>query len=308
MIRNTFAAVLTVLLVAGSATGETIGPNQIKATYKGTHGSWVHILSTAKGAQHTAVGPYDFVLSTDNSSPTTNVKVLLDRQAADASLNLHPEGRTMAYCFDLYQVINGSQYTFDLAVGEELKTLSLPAPVGQVYDIDDKKLNMLAYIWAKAYKEGAYDHQLLAAQNSSALIASHALSLAIWETVYEYETLPLSNQMPVFDVMRRHQEDSIWKGFKVESWDYGTFGYNNSANIAQLANDWLRLAYSAPRAQDVSWLLALYSNGVQDQSLILFEPSFKPVPEPTLAIQLLGLCVAGALPLRYWRRGRKGAA
>ncbi len=280
MIRNTFVAVLTLVMLAGSARGE-----QIKATLKVAYGKAIEVYSEASGRMTPALGPYAFRLSSSTiPADGSLVALLLQKQGS---------GNTLAFCFDLYQTVNyNTEYTYDVAQGEDILNLSLPAPVIQPYHVDSKKLNMLAYLWNAAYKEGAYTYQ--------ATRAGHALSLAIWETMFEYKDL-VGTVNPTFDV-------ESGPGFKVLDWkSFDDNGSQEYREVRELANGWLDAAYRSPQAQDIDWLLALYSGSKQDQTMILFPPTFKPVPEPTLAIQLLGLCVAGVLPLRYWRR-RKGAA
>ncbi len=284
MIRNTFAALLTLVFLAGSARGE-----QIQAKFLGAYGDWVSMTSAAKGNQNVYLGPYEFKLTELAAFPSSDyytVKQLLDFQANQSKTTV------LTFCFDLYQTISkNNTYTYNIATGDDL--IGLPAPTTRSYDIDAKKLNMLAYLWDKAYDAGAYSY--------AATDAGHAFSLAIWETLYEYQTLEGlgAPSNPSFNVANG-------TGFKVTNWQ--SLAGPRSVAITTLANGWLTQAYNSPMAQDIDWLVALYNDGDQDQTTIFGLPEFKPVPEPTLAIQLLGLCVAGALPLRYWRRGRKGAA
>lgn len=283
MIRNTFAALLALAMLAGSAMGE-----QIQAQFLGAYGNWVSITSAAKGSQNAYLGPYEFKLTELAAFPSSNyytVKQLLKFQTQQSKATV------LTFCFDLYQTISKNNiYTYNIATGDEL--IGLPAPTPRSYDIDSKKLNMLAYLWDKAYDAGAYSY--------AATDAGHAFSLAIWETLYEYQTLEGlgAPSNPSFNVANG-------SGFKVTNWQ-SLAGSSNA--ITTLANGWLTQAYNSPMAQDIGWLVALYNDDNQDQTTIFGLPEFKPVPEPTFAIQLLGLCVAGALPLRYWRRGRKGAA
>lgn len=287
MIRNTLAALLTLVMLAGMARGE-----QIEAKFLNAHGYWVSITSATKGNQNPYLGPYEFELTELTAFPSSKyytVNQLMQFQ------NKQKSKTVLTFCFDLYQTISKNQtYTYNIATGDALIDLPDPGtPVpNPLYDIDAKKLNMLAYLWDKAYDAGAYSY--------AATDAGHAFSLAIWETLYEYQTLedPGAPSNPSFDVANG-------SGFCVTSWR--SLG-NRSSAITTLANEWLRQAYNSPMAQDINWLVALYNDGNQDQTTIFGLPEFKPVPEPTLAIQLLGLCVAGVLPLRYWRRGRKGAA
>lgn len=303
MIRTVISISLVTFLAANSAVGDTIG-----AAYLEAHGRGVTIWSNATGSTGARLGPYDYKLSVNGTprTPGNLVDQLLDQQDADAATTPHrlpdgsPDPRTITFCFDLYQSVDTSHTvrTYTIARGEEL--LYLPSGT-RTYEIDGIKLEMLAHLWSTGYK-AAYVH---AATN-----AGHALSLAIWETIYEYANLDGWSGAgdPIFDVDTVHDNYGTRHGFEVTSWN----SLPNKSSVIALANGWLSDAYFAATqgVVDTSSMIALYNSCWQDQSLMLFAQPKPPeeVPEPTLAIQLLGLCVAGTLPLRYWRRGRKGTA
>ncbi|MCL4191563.1 MAG: hypothetical protein KJZ87_07435 [Thermoguttaceae bacterium] len=294
MIRIVIGSLVSVMLLANGVWADTI-----RADFLNTYGSKVKITASNVPDRtdfKTYVGPYEFKLSDPDPSNTLNdATKLITLQEKNASKT------TLTFCFDLYDFTDGWGYNNS----DPVYTIQsmIGAPIGEVIQVDSKKAQMLGHLWNYAYY---YDPDNDVNTVDSALqwaktIAGHALSLAIWETMYEYTTIP---SVPIWDISSIDGD----KGFKVVSWeeDWGT---NNANDIKVLANQWLVSAYSAPDG-DISFLRALTNSSYQDQSVLIGIPTRRnePVPEPTLAIQLLGLCVAGALPLRYWRRGRKGAA
>lgn len=275
MIRNIFAAVLTLVMLAGSVRGDTIRADLIQA-----HGSSVSITVQRDPSNNewttlpTKAGPYRYLLSYPNGDEAKKV------MGATFAVN-GKSGYLLTFCFDLYDFTDPEGNQTGLDPQYTIGSLQQAFSGSSTITIDSQKEAVVKRLWNLALLNGFKPSVLPVGPTPT----GDALSIAIWEALYDNG----SSTTPFADGRFRVTSNGSWSAVKTT------------------AASWLAQAISATDTPAFA-LRALMNPDKQDQCLIYFDDSPKPVPEPALAIQLLGLCVAGVLPLRYWRRGRKGAA
>ena len=170
--KQSFAVILVCcfsLLSTGVALADTID-----LTYKGYLGSRVSLKAVNSSLAEiynntTAAGPYKY----DLTNP-------LDSNGNWGGFGQYLDGtNVLGFCIDLYQFLGSDRFTImDLT----------DAPVGgaAAVSMSDKQAENVAKLWAAHYAKAT---DSLVTPLVSRLDEGNALSLAIWEVIYETEAL-----------------------------------------------------------------------------------------------------------------------